>query len=234
LSEVERVKYDTESAYKIDNGNGENFVYTKEGINLYPTNDQPSDYNIATLHMLNERATRWIQVNNRLPTSSPYERLKGMSSPYQGEFWHPSFDEREYDVRSPLCNKILHNFLDSFNEITCRSAVTRFYPGTFLSPHIDIGPDYVVRTQTPVITNDRSIMGFRRKKTDPWEIFRFEQGYTYFVNTGWEHFARNDGTTTRIQIRVLTKTQNILKRMEPISCNFYSSNWENIYENIVE
>lgn len=226
LNDNIRLKYDTESSYIIDNGKGNNFVYTNEGVNLYPTKNKPSDYNIATLHKLNSRAEEWLSTHTNAPSLSPLERLKGMKDPYNNKFWHPTFDEREYDVRTPLCNPILGEFLDSFNEPTCRAAVTRFFPGMFLSPHVDIGPEYVVRTQTPIVTNSKSVMGFRKHKNDKWELYNFEPGFIYFVNTGWEHFARNDGDNVRIQIRVLTKTQNILNQMEEVKSTWFVDNWE--------
>ncbi len=221
-----RLAYDTESSYILDTGTGDNFVSTSDGYNLYPTEEKPSDYNVASLHVMSQDGRQWLKTHGERTIKSPLLRLKGMLKPFESEHWSPTFDERVYNVRSPLCDETLHKFLDGFNATTFRSSVTCFTPGMYLSPHIDIGPEFVLRLQVPIVTNSRCVMGFRRARRDLWSIYHFEPGYVYFVNTGWEHFARNDGSTDRYQIRVCLSDQTIIEEMEEVRPLRLQERWE--------
>lgn len=158
---------------------------------------------------------------------SPYDRARGMRDT-GSKFYHPHYDERNYTKPTEYYNGYFKTVLDSFPDEVCRSGTVCLHPGKFLSAHFDIGPEYVTRLQIPIITNKKSILGFRSKNDkNTWEIYHLPaDGSVYFVNAAYEHFAINEGDESRYQIRVCLNGQNSLDGLKDVQPNYTMSNKE--------
>ncbi len=95
----------------------------------------------------------------------------------------------------------------------------------YLSPHWDMGPEFASRFQIPIIATGGMEMGFRKNQRHSWSVYKFVEGYSYFVNTGYEHYARNDDVDTRYQVRVCIIGQELLKDYTEVTPNFEKINW---------
>ena len=232
-------KYDkasTEHNYDLSDKTGKNFVANYSEI--YKT------YAKVGFQSLTDDALALAKtINRNIEDYTPYERAKGMRYTSSKDY-HPYYDERNYTKPTEFYDGYFGSFLDSFKDEVCRSAIVTLEPGKFLSPHFDIGPEYVTRLQIPLITNTKAVMGFR-KNDDTWYEYHFPaDGSIYFVNSGWEHYAVNNGVDNRYNLRVCLNGQLELEDAEeflptsiishdvfcqrPESGNYYGSNDNNL------
>lgn len=202
LADDKTFKYDkasTEHNYDLANTKGENFVANYEDI--YKT------YAKIGFQSLTDDALRVAaNIKRKVEEYTPYERAKGMRHTSSANY-HPYYDERNYTKPTEFYDGYFGKFLDSFKDEACRSAIVTLEPSKFLSPHFDIGPEYVLRLQIPLITNTTAVMGFR-KDADTWHEYHLPaDGSIYCVNSGWEHYAVNNGFDNRYNLRVCLNGQ---------------------------
>ena len=98
-------------------------------------------------------------------------------------------------------------------------------PNATLRPHWDMGPEFASRFQIPIVATKGMEMGFRENKNKKWKVWQFEEGYAYFVNTGFEHYVRNEDDRTRYQVRVCVIGQNVLNDFESIEHDYDKDDW---------
>jgi hypothetical protein len=211
LADDKTFKYDkasTEHNYDLANTKGENFVANYEDI--YKT------YAKIGFQSLTDDALRVAaNIKRKVEEYTPYERAKGMRHTSSANY-HPYYDERNYTKPTEFYDGYFGEFLDSFKDEACRSAIVTLEPGKFLSPHFDIGPEYVLRLQIPLITNTAAVMGFR-KDADTWYEYHLPaDGSIYCVNSGWEHYAVNNGFDNRYNLRVCLNGQIELAGAEEV------------------
>ena len=207
-------KYDKASSehnYDLSNKDGENFVDNYEEI--YKT------YAKIGFQSLTDNALTVVsKISKNIEEYTPWERAKGMRNTGSSSY-HPYYDERNYTKPTEYYKGYFGKFLDSFKDEVCRSAIVTLEPGKFLSPHFDIGPEYVTRLQIPLITNEDAVMGFRLDD-DTWYEYHFPaDGSLYFVNSGWEHYAVNNGIHNRYNLRVCLNGQLELQDAEELEPN---------------
>ena len=211
LADDKTFKYDkasTEHNYDLANTKGENFVANYEDI--YKTYAK-----IGFQSLTNDALRVAANIKRKVEEYTPYERAKGMRHTSSANY-HPYYDERNYTKPTEFYDGYFGEFLDSFKDEACRSAIVTLEPGKFLSPHFDIGPEYVLRLQIPLITNTAAVMGFR-KDTDTWHEYHLPaDGSIYCVNSGWEHYAVNNGFDNRYNLRVCLNGQLELADAEEV------------------
>jgi hypothetical protein len=233
-------KYDKASSehnYNLSNTKGVNFVHNYNEI--YKT------YAKIGFQSLSDDALELAKtIEKPVESFTPYERAKGMKHTNSVNY-HPYYDERNYTKRTEFCTPYINEILDGFGgDEACRAAIVTLEPGKFLSPHFDIGPEFVVRLQIPIITNTEAVMGFRKDSNTWYEYHMPADGTMYFVNSGWEHYAVNNGTENRYQLRICLNGQENLDGAEeflptrifshetfckrPESGNYFGNNDNNI------
>jgi hypothetical protein len=233
-------KASSEHNYNLSNTKGVNFVANYNEI--YKT------YAKIGFQSLSDDALELVKsIDKPIEEFSPYERARGMRHT-GSKYYHPYYDERNYTKRTEFCTPYINEILDSFGtDESCRSAIVTLVPGKFLSPHFDIGPEYVTRLQIPIVTNKDAVIGFR-KDNDMWHEYHMPaDGSIYFVNSGWEHYAVNNGSDNRYQLRICLNGQASLEGAEeflptsvfshdvfckrPESGNYYGQNDNNLMAN---
>jgi Aspartyl/Asparaginyl beta-hydroxylase len=198
----------SEHNYDLSNRQGVNFVANYQEI--YKT------YAKIGLQSLTDDATNLASILDRkVDDFNPYERAKGMRHTSSAAY-HPLYDERNYTKPTEFYTGYVKELLDSFCDEPCRSAIVTLEPGKFLSPHFDIGPEYVTRLQIPLVTNTQAVMGFRKDKHSWYEYHLPADGSIYFVNSGWEHYAVNNGNSNRYNLRVCLNGQLELEHAETV------------------
>jgi hypothetical protein len=201
-------KASSEHNYDLANTKGVNFVSNYKEI--YKTYAKIG-FQSLTDDALNLAST----ITKPVEEFTPYERAKGMKHT-DSKFYHPYYDERNYTNPTEFCSGYIGDFLNSFKDESCRSAIVTLQPGKFLSPHFDIGPEYVLRLQIPIITNKKAVIGFRKDASTWYEYHIPADGSVYCVNSGWEHYAVNNGDENRYQLRVCLNGQEELDNYEEV------------------
>lgn len=147
---------------------------------------------------------------------SPVQRLKGMVKTGLPSY-HPHYDERNYTKPTKYMTGYVKEILNSFRAQSCRSAIVVLNPGQSISPHFDIGPEFITRLHLPIFSNPGATFGVRGPDGD-WYEYRFvDDGSLYFLNAGFEHYARNDGSEPRMQIRICLNGQEDLDGLEALT-----------------
>ena len=216
----ETQKYDSDSKFQLNGMDGTNFVKSNQAIY--------GNYSVVAFQEMSDEMVDFSKKNPVNEKSTPLQRQRGMKS-LQPPDYHPKFDERSYTKFTPFASNDIKDFLNKFsnyNEQSCRSSLVKLNPKMYLSPHWDMGPEFASRFQIPIIANKNMEMGFRKNKKHKWQVYRFEEGYAYFVNTGYEHYARNDDNTTRYQVRVCIIGQKLLQDFEVVEHDFEKLNWD--------
>lgn len=195
----------TEHTYNLQNKRGEMFIKNyEETYKLYSA--------IGFHEMTDAAKLAASQISKPVSGFSPVERLKGMLDT-SGPFYHPAFDERNYTKPTEHMSGYIQDFCDSFESDACRSAVVSLLPGKFISPHFDIGPEFITRLQIPIVTNEKAVIGV--KTAGGWNEYHLPaDGSIFFINAGWEHWAINGGDEIRYQLRVCLMSQEDLKDIE--------------------
>lgn len=211
IADADTFKFDKASSehnYDLANTKGVNFV--SNYAEIYKTYAR-----IGFQSLTDDALEVATGISKKVEEYTPYERAKGMKHT-SSKFYHPYYDERNYTKPTEFHNGYIGEFLDSFKDESCRSAVVTLQPGKFLSPHFDIGPEYVLRLQIPIITNEHAVIGFRKDENTWYEYYLPADGSIYCVNSGWEHYAVNNGNENRYQIRVCLNGQEELDGCEEV------------------
>ncbi len=197
----------TEHSYNLRNTKGELFVKNYEEVYR--------KYSVIGLQELSEEAKQFARnLSYSVSDLTPVQRLHGMTNT-SSKFYHPFYDERNYTEKTEYCEGYIQEVLDMFQSASCRSALVVLYPGEFLSPHFDVGAEYITRLQIPIFTNAGATIGV--KGPHGWEEFHLPaDGGIYFINAGYEHYAINLGQEPRFQIRICLNGQDDLHGMEPV------------------
>ena len=219
-NETGKDKASNENNYNLKNKNNKVFIDNyKEIYKLYA---------VVGFQSLSDEANKLASTTEiKMEDLSPYDRARGMRFT-SSNFYHPHYDERNYTKPTEYYKGYFKTVLDSFPDEVCRSGTVCLHPKKFLSPHFDIGPEYVVRLHIPLITNKLSILGLRSKTNkNLWEVYHLPaDGSVYFINSGYEHFAINEGEESRYHIRVCLNGQNALNDLKDIQPNYTMSNKE--------
>lgn len=198
----------TETRYGLNKKDGTKFIndYDRFIVN----------YSNITFHKMTREATNLAEkINRSLEEYSPLDRLKGMVDT-GSKFYHPYYDERNYTEYTDFADGYIKEVLEDFQSVSCRSAIVVLRPGQAITKHFDIGPEYIIRLQIPIITNENCIMGF--KSTDGWNTYHLPaDGSMYAVNAGLEHWAINAGNTTRYHLRICLTSQEDTEGMPTLS-----------------
>lgn len=216
----ETQKYDSDSKFQLNGVDGTNFVKSNQAIY--------GNYSVVAFQEISDESLVYAKSIKYDENSTPFQRQRGMIS-MEPPYYHPKYDERSYTKFTPFATTDVRYFLDTFSEYgeqSCRSSLVKLNPKMYLSPHWDMGPEFASRFQIPIVANKNMEMGFRKNKNHKWQVYRFEEGYAYFVNTGYEHYARNDDDTTRYQVRVCVIGQKLLKDFEEVRPNLEKINWD--------
>lgn len=213
-------KASNEHNYNLPKKDGSNFV------NNY--NEVYKIYAAVGLQSLSDEAIAHAKLNpKKVDDFSPFERSRGMRDT-GSKYYHSHYDERNYTKPTNYCNNYFEQILNMFNDETCRSGVVCLHPGKFLAPHFDIGPEFVARIQIPLITNRYAVIGVRNPndKNEWYEYHLPADGSVYFINSGWEHYAVNNGSESRYQIRICLNGQASLANMTTVDPDSIFSNEE--------
>ncbi len=197
----------TEHSYNLRNTKGELFVKNYEEVYR--------KYSVIGLQELSKEAKIYAQnLPYKVSDLTPLQRLHGMANTAY-KMYHPFYDERNYSQMTEYCKGYVQEILQMFKSESCRSALVVLYPEEYLSPHFDVGAEYITRLQIPVFTNTNARIGV--KGPEGWEEFHLPaDGGIYFINAGYEHYAINFGKDPRFQIRVCVNGQDDLKEMVPV------------------
>lgn len=207
---IKEDKNTTETQYRLNKRNGDKFIKDYEEF--------IKNYSSITFHKITDESEEFAKtVDKKLDEFSPLDRQRGMV--YTGsKYYHPYYDERNYTVFTENCTGYIREVLESFESTTCRAAIVLLKPGQRITRHIDVGPEFVIRTHIPLWTNPDATMGFRTK--GGWHQYHLpSDGSVYAVNTGIEHWAMNIGDADRYQLRVCLLSQEDTEDMvtvEPI------------------
>lgn len=213
-SETGKDKASNENNYNLKDKNNKIFIDNyKEIYKLYA---------VIGFQSLSTTANQLAATTSvKMEDLSPYDRARGMRQT-SSKWYHPHYDERNYTQPTEYYTGEFAKALDSFDDEVCRSGTVCLHPGKFLSPHFDIGPEYVTRLHIPLVTNTKAIIGLRSKTNkDIWEVYHLPaDGHVYFVNSGYEHFAVNEGSESRYHIRICLNGQLSLKDIVDIKPNY--------------
>jgi len=219
-NETGKDKASNENNYNLKNKNKNLFINNyKEIYKLYA---------VVGFQSLSDEAVLLAETTDiKMEDLSPYDRARGMRLT-ASRYYHPHYDERNYTKPTEYYKGYFKTVLESFSDEVCRSGTVCLHPDKFLSPHFDIGPEYVVRLHIPIITNELSILGLR-SKTDKnlWEIYHLPaDGSIYFINSGYEHFAINEGVNSRYHIRVCLNGQQSIEDLVCIKPDYVMTDIE--------
>ena len=167
-----------------------------------------------------------FQTMGDIPEISDFDRKRLSRTLHRFGEYDPKNDERAYTKWTSFATPKIKTFFETFESPICRSSITKMDPNATLRPHWDMGPEFSVRIQVPIVATDGMEMGFRINKKHPWKVYRFEEGYAYFCNTGYEHYARNDGDQTRYQVRLNVIGQSFLWDYNEIDADFEKLEWD--------
>lgn len=197
----------SEHNYHLKTSRGESFIRNyDEFYNLY---------SMIGFHELTDEAKAFAQRCNFSVTSlTPSSRLRGMKNTGY-EKYHPYYDERNYTKPTAFCRDSIADLLGGFQAQASRSALVCLAPGKYISPHFDIGPEYITRTMVPILTNEKAFVGIRVE--GGYEEFHLPaDGGIYFINAGYEHYAINGGDQPRHQIRICLNGQEDLEDLQEV------------------
>lgn len=197
----------TETQYRLNKRDGEKFIKDYEEFIRH--------YSSITFHKITDDAEAYAKtIVKPLDDFSPLDRQKGMIDT-GSKFYHPYYDERNYTVFTENATGYIKEILESFQSTTCRAAIVLLRPGQRITRHIDVGPEFVIRTHIPLWTNPGALMGFRVK--GGWQQYHLPaDGGIYVVNSGIEHWAMNIGNEDRFQMRICLLSQEDTEGMTAV------------------
>lgn len=197
----------TEHNYALSNKDGNSFVPNYDEIYKYYAS-------IGFQSLSDDAMEKCSHITREANSFTPFERQRGVRLTSSSSY-HPIYDERNYTKPTKFNKGEITKLLDGFIAEPCRSALVVLHPGKFLAPHYDCGPEIVARLQIPIFTNPDAVIGF--KHGNEWHEYHLPaDGSIFFLNSGYEHYAVNNGTESRYQIRVCLNGQEDLAGMEEV------------------
>lgn len=149
-----------------------------------------------------------------LETNQPCATTKGISYRMDIKKADPRLNESNYNKPRWFLEMApeLTRLLQSFRAPVMRARFSNLKKGGRIKPHIDYDVSYGVRLHLAVTTNAECHLGVRKNPKDKFQEFHIpSDGFLYFVNVGYEHYARNTGETDRIHLVVgLDGTQDLM------------------------
>lgn len=130
--------------------------------------------------------------------SRKLEKISDPSHP----LYMPEADEKLYDKRNGYCKGYVNEVLDMIEKNVGHVTRTRYavlMPGEEIKPHMDINTDKAIRIHIPLLTNDDTVIGVQGKKTSI-EMHWPADGSVWFLNQGFKHWVKNNGTTPRVHL----------------------------------
>lgn len=125
----------------------------------------------------------------------------------------PEADEKNYDIRNEYCKGYLNEILDiienNIGHVT-RSRLAVLMPGEQIKPHMDINTDKAIRIHIPLLTNEQCVMGVRGKHAE-YETHLPADGSIWFLNQGYTHWVKNNGSTPRVHFVAAVVGQNSIE-----------------------
>lgn len=112
-------------------------------------------------------------------------------------------DESKYNFPRPFLSEMpeLSRILAFFGSRLMRARFAKISPGFKIKPHIDYDTTYGIRLHMAVQTNSLAKIFARRSQKDSFEQFHIPaDGFLYFVNAGFEHYAGNEGDSDRVHL----------------------------------
>jgi len=121
-------------------------------------------------------------------------------------------DERTYtNLYDKYKGTYVEEVLNSFKSPYTRTRLIVQKPGAYILPHMDYDMTYSIRFFIPLITNEWSFVGIKRKGESLPEIKHMPaDGSVWFVNVGQQHSAWNFGKTDNIKMIVSVNGQEDL------------------------
>lgn len=181
---------------EISNANAETLVEGGEAYKMLCLTDynydkvQKTDYSSVTSEL--QKDTNIQQVSKKLEKiSNPNHRL-----------YIPEADEKNYDIRNAFCkgyiNEICNIIEEQVGHIT-RTRLAVLMPGEQIKPHMDINTDKAIRIHIPILTNEDCILGVKGKHASHEEHMAAD-GSVWFLNQGYTHWVKNNGSTPRVHL----------------------------------
>lgn len=124
--------------------------------------------------------------------------------------WVPEEDERCYNKPRSFTDQLPYTMsvLNAFKSPIGRTRYARLHAGGQILPHIDYDTNYALRFHIALKTNPDSFLKVRRNEKSPWKSFHIPvDGYVYWLNTGYQHTAINNGNETRWHLLIGTNGQ---------------------------
>ena len=127
---------------------------------------------------------------------------------------HTGLNEAAYNKMRFFMDKAPYTteLLNSLSDPISRARFAKVKPNFKIKPHIDYDTRYGMRYHMALTTNKDCAIGFRRNKNSDFEVHHIPvDGYLYFVNAGFEHYAENMGDTERVHLVIGTVGQTLMK-----------------------
>ena len=128
----------------------------------------------------------------------------------------PEADEKNYDVRNEYCKGYLNEILDLIeNKVghVTRSRLAVLMPGEQIKPHMDINTDKAIRIHIPLFTNEQCVIGVKGKHAE-YEDHLPADGSVWFLNQGYTHWVKNNGSTPRVHFVASVMGQNSIEEAQ--------------------
>ena len=156
-----------------------------------------TDYN-NKFPMDEDRITEYLKDQDPHTLSRKLEKISDPSHP----LYMPEADEKNYDARNSYCKGYINEVMDYIEENIGHVTRTRFavlMPGEEIKPHMDINTDKAIRIHIPLLTNEDTVVGVKGKNTSV-EKHLPADGSVWFLNQGYTHWVKNEGTTPRVHM----------------------------------
>lgn len=121
------------------------------------------------------------------------------------------FDERAYSKLKTNLPLYLKEVIESFGNKVTRVAITITEPGGGIAPHRDYDTTFSTRYHIAINTNIKATMN---------DVHLPADGYVWFINSGKNHWVKNEGKYPRIHLMIVIDSQ------ETLNCE-----WLEVYNN---
>ena len=164
-----------------------------------------TDYN-------NKESMDKISIKDYLKDTTPQSlarKLEKISDP-KHPMYMPEADEKNYDMRNSYCKGYVNEIMDYIETNIGHVTRTRYavlMPGEEIKPHRDINTDKAIRIHIPLITNGDCVFGVQGKNRNIEEHLEAD-GHLWFLNQGFNHWVKNNGTEPRVHLVFSVVGQN--------------------------
>lgn len=129
---------------------------------------------------------------------------------HDSEYYDPLIDERNYSKRKSICTGYWNEILDAFKAPVTRTRFAYMAPHFSIKPHIDYNTTYSIRVHIPIVTNPHAFLCFRDSSGKIERHHYPADGSVYFLNTGIQHWAENNGDSERVHLIISLNGQDDL------------------------